>query len=99
MKFNELFEQYGKSVPFTIPSTIAAIKPKPDYSLTRNPLRYQISLPKYAAPSAAAVPQDTTEKSSTSDKKLPIKIGKEIIKPSDPRHAAIWSLLYKRNSR
>lgn len=99
MRFDELFEQYGPSVPFRVPGKIAAIKPKVDFRQRRQPTPYRIDATPAYVPTVDVpeVPRAVNPKSP--DKPVPIRVGKELIRPNDPRHAAIMSLLTRQKKQ
>lgn len=94
MRFKELQEQYGDPVAFRVPSKIAAVKPKPDYRQGRKMASYRVdAMPSYVPAVDTPEKPPMTSAQSKSDKPVPLRVGKELIRPNDPRHAAIMSLL------
>jgi hypothetical protein len=97
MRFRELFEQFGEPVAFRVPSKIAAIKPRPDYRQGRKSTSYRVDpMPAYVPePEQPLSDQNKAKASAAVGKPLPLRIGKEVIKPTDPRYAAIMRLIQK----
>lgn len=99
MRFDELFEQYGPSVPFRVPGKIAAIKPKVDFRQRRQSTPYRIDrMPTYV-PTVDAPEIARAVKPKSPDKPVPIRVGKELIRPNDPRYNAIMSLLSRQKKQ
>ena len=99
MRFNELCEQFGDPIPFRIPTKIASIKPRPDYRQKSRPSAYKVAAIPQHVPVVDPVDTGAPKSKTTSDKPLPLRVGKEVIKPTDPRYAAIMSLLKKQQTQ
>lgn len=99
MRFDELLEQYGTPVPFRIPRKIDAVKPKVDFRQRRQLKPYRVdAIPNYVPTvDVPEVPRAVVPK--LPEKPVPIRVGKELIRPNDPRHAAIMSLLTRQKKQ